>query len=48
MKGTTGGDTSKLGATSNLVNLKAQVNTLHLDELKIVLADLSKLSKCSR
>ena len=40
----TGIDTSKLALKSNLANLKAEIDTIDADKLKIVPIDLSKLS----
>ena len=44
LKNATGIDTSKLTATSVLVILKAQVDTLHIDKLVPVPLNFSKLS----
>ena len=45
LKITTGIDTSKLAAKSDLVSLKARVHTLHIDRLITVPVDLSDAVK---
>ena len=44
LRNTTGIDTSKLAAKSDLASLKAKVDKTDVDKLKPVPADLSKLS----
>ena len=44
VKNTTGIDTSKLVAKSDLASLRAEVDKIDVDKLKTVLIDLSKLS----
>ena len=44
LKNTTGVDTSKLAAESDLASLKAEVDKIDVEKLKAVPIDLSKLS----
>ena len=44
LKNTTGTDTSKLAAKSDLASLKPEVDKIDVDKLKTVPIDLSKLS----
>ena len=44
LKNTTGVDTSKLAAKSDLASLKAEVDKIDVEKLKAVPIDLSKLS----
>ena len=44
LKNATGFETSKLAAKSDLASLKAEIDKIDVDKLKIVPVDLSKLS----
>ena len=44
LKGLTGINTSKFAKKTDLANLKSDVDDLHIDKLKTVAVDLSKLS----
>ena len=44
LKNTTGVDTSKLAAKSDLASLKVDIDKIDVDKVKAVLADLSKLN----
>ena len=48
LKNTTGADTSKLAAKSDLANLKPSVYEIDVDKLKTVPVDLSKLSNVAK
>ena len=45
LKGATGIDTSKVASKTDLASLETKVDDSNVDKLKIVPADLSKLSK---